>query len=57
MVTVHASAGSAVLSAAVEAATDFPALSVLALTVITSLTDESLAAVGVLDGVEAQVAA
>ena len=56
MVTVHASAGSAVLSAAVEATTNFPELSVLALTVITSLTDESLADVGVLDGVEAQVA-
>jgi orotidine-5'-phosphate decarboxylase len=55
MVTVHASAGSSVLSAAVHAAADFPGLNVLALTVITSLTDEGLTEVGVVGGVTAQV--
>lgn len=55
MVTVHASAGSNVLEAAVDAAADTPGLRVLALTVITSLTDEGLADVGVPGGVTAQV--
>jgi orotidine-5'-phosphate decarboxylase len=55
MVSVHASAGAAVLEAAVEAAAETPRLRVLALTVITSLTDESLAEVGVSGGVAAQV--
>jgi orotidine-5'-phosphate decarboxylase len=41
MVTVHASGGSAVLQAAVEAARPYPQLKVLALTVITSLRDET----------------
>lgn len=55
MVTVHASAGSAVLRAAVDAARATPQLKVLALTVITSLDDVGLVEVGVPDGVEAQV--
>ena len=55
MVTVHASAGSAVLRAAVDAAGATPQLKVLALTVITSLDDVGLAEVGVPDGVQAQV--
>ena len=56
MVTVHASAGSAVLRAAVEAAAETPGLRVLALTVITSLDDRGLAEVGVRGGVAEQVA-
>jgi len=47
MVTVHASGGSAVLRAAVEAARQFPRLKILALTVITSMRDEDLGEVGV----------
>jgi orotidine-5'-phosphate decarboxylase len=46
MVTVHASGGSAVLRAAVEAARAYPQLNVLALTVITSLRDEDLRELG-----------
>jgi len=46
MITVHASGGSAVLRAAVEAARSYPKLNVLALTVITSLRDEDLAELG-----------
>ena len=41
MVTVHASGGSAVLKAAVAAATPYPGLKILALTVITSLSDRA----------------
>ncbi len=55
MVTVHASAGAGVLRAAVDAAGETSGLRVLALTVITSLTDETLAEVGVPGGVTAQV--
>lgn len=55
MVTVHASGGSAVLRAAVEAARPWPTLQVLALTVITSLRDADLAETGVAGGVAAQV--
>ena len=55
MVTVHASAGEAVLRAAVAAAKPFPPLKVLALTVITSLTDADLPAIGLAGSVEAQV--
>jgi orotidine-5'-phosphate decarboxylase len=56
MVTVHASAGSAVLRAAVEAARPYPRLSVLALTVITSMRDEDLAELGLTATVQEQVA-
>lgn len=55
MVTVHASAGSAVLHAAVEAARPFPRLRVLALTVITSLSDSDLPEIGLPPSVESQV--
>lgn len=54
MVTVHASAGSAVLRAAVSAATEHPNLKVLALTVITSLTDEDLPEIGLAPSVRQQ---
>ena len=55
MVTVHASGGSAVLRAAVEAARPFPELKVLALTVITSLRDEDLTELGLNATVPEQV--
>ena len=55
MVTVHASGGSAVLRAAVEAARPFPRLQVLALTVITSMCDQDLPEVGVNATVREQV--
>ena len=55
MVTVHASAGSAVLRAAVEAARPFPHLQVLAHTVITSMGEQDLAEVGVSGSVLEQV--
>lgn len=55
MVTVHASGGSAVLRAAVEAARPYPRLKVLALTVITSMRDPDLAEVGVSASVQEQV--
>ena len=56
MVSVHASAGSAVLRAAVEAARPFARLQVLALTVITSLRDEDLPEIGLAPDVDEQVA-
>jgi orotidine-5'-phosphate decarboxylase len=56
MVSVHASAGSSVLRAAVEAARPFPDLRVLALTVITSLSDGELPEIGLAPSVLAQVA-
>ncbi len=55
MITVHASAGSAVLRAAVAAAQPFPQLKVLGLTVITSLTDADLPEIGLAPSVEGQV--
>jgi orotidine-5'-phosphate decarboxylase len=55
MVSVHASAGSAVLSAAVEAALPFPGLKIVALTVITSLCDRDLPEIGLEPSVQAQV--
>lgn len=55
LVTVHASAGSAALRAAVEAAKPFPALKVLAVTVITSLSEEDLHEIGLTPPVSAQV--
>ncbi|MES2247007.1 MAG: orotidine-5'-phosphate decarboxylase [Pseudomonadota bacterium] len=54
MVTVHASGGSAVLRSAVEAASQFPQLKVLALTVITSMSDQDLEEVGVASTVPEQ---
>lgn len=56
MVTVHASGGSAVLRSAVQAASPFPQLKVLALTVITSMGDQDLEEVGVASTVPEQVA-
>ncbi|MEU5214960.1 orotidine-5'-phosphate decarboxylase [Streptomyces sp. NPDC020807] len=47
LVTVHAMGGTGILSAAVEAARDFPRLRVLALTVVTSMTSSDLADIGV----------
>jgi len=55
MVTVHASGGSAVLRAAVEAARPFRELKILALTVITSMSDQDLHEVGVTVTVQEQV--
>ncbi|HEY8360733.1 MAG TPA: orotidine-5'-phosphate decarboxylase [Ramlibacter sp.] len=55
MVTVHASAGSAALRAAVQAAAPFPRLQVLALTVITSLGDADLPEIGLAPSVDQQV--
>lgn len=55
MVTVHASAGSAVLRAAVLASAEYPNLKVLALTVITSLTDSELPEIGLAPSVRDQV--
>ncbi|MET9077200.1 orotidine-5'-phosphate decarboxylase [Streptomyces sp. NPDC004232] len=55
MVTVHGMGGRGIVSAAVEAARDFPQLRVLALTVVTSMTDTDLVDIGVRDGVDQQV--
>ncbi|MEU6867264.1 orotidine-5'-phosphate decarboxylase [Streptomyces sp. NPDC046876] len=55
MVTVHAMGGVGIMSAAVEAAREFPDLRVLALTVVTSMTDADLAAIGVGGATQEQV--
>ncbi|WTT05808.1 orotidine-5'-phosphate decarboxylase [Streptomyces sp. NBC_00090] len=55
MVTVHSMGGTAIMSAAVAAARDFPRLRVLALTVVTSMTSSDLADVGVCVPAEEQV--
>jgi orotidine-5'-phosphate decarboxylase len=55
MVTVHASGGGAVLRAAVAAAAPYPQLKVLALTVITSLSDQDLPEIGLRPSVREQV--
>lgn len=55
LVTVHAIAGSTVLRAAVAAARPFPNLRVLALTVITSLSDQDLPEIGLASSVQDQV--
>ncbi|GLZ81531.1 orotidine 5'-phosphate decarboxylase [Actinorhabdospora filicis] len=55
LVTVHAMGGPAIMRAAVEAAAAHPGLRVLALTVVTSMTDADLAAIGVTDPVATQV--
>ncbi|MDV5145772.1 orotidine-5'-phosphate decarboxylase [Streptomyces sp. SBC-4] len=49
LVTVHSMGGTGIMSAAVEAARDFPRLRVLALTVVTSMTSADLADIGVTD--------
>jgi orotidine-5'-phosphate decarboxylase len=55
MVTVHASGGSAVLRSAVQAAKPYPQLRVIALTVITSLSDRDLPEIGLAPSVAQQV--
>ncbi|KUM99112.1 orotidine 5-phosphate decarboxylase [Streptomyces yokosukanensis] len=55
MVTVHSMGGTGIMAAAVDAARDFPDLRILALTVVTSMTDEDLADIGVSDSTEEQV--
>ncbi|MEU6090472.1 orotidine-5'-phosphate decarboxylase [Streptomyces sp. NPDC047085] len=55
MVTVHSMGGTSIMTAAVDAARAFPDLRVLALTVVTSMTDEDLADIGVSDSSEQQV--
>ncbi|WP_078880771.1 orotidine 5'-phosphate decarboxylase / HUMPS family protein [Kitasatospora purpeofusca] len=56
-VTVHAMGGTAIVAAAVAAARDFPRLRVLALTVVTSMTDADLADIGVIGSASASVSA
>jgi orotidine-5'-phosphate decarboxylase len=53
--TVHCSAGSTVLRAAVEAAAEFPQLRILGLTVITSMSDADLPELGLPPSVDEQV--
>lgn len=55
MVTVHGMGGLGIMTAAVDAARAFPGLRVLALTVVTSMTVEDLADIGIGDPAEAQV--
>ncbi|GGU92476.1 orotidine 5'-phosphate decarboxylase [Streptomyces filipinensis] len=55
MVTVHGMGGTGIMAAAVDAARAFPDLRILALTVVTSMTDEDLADIGVADSAEEQV--
>ncbi|MCM9079985.1 MULTISPECIES: orotidine-5'-phosphate decarboxylase [Streptomyces] len=55
MVTVHAMGGTGIMSAAVEAAREFPRLRVLALTVVTSMTGSDLADIGIAADTEEQV--
>ncbi|MFF9869912.1 orotidine-5'-phosphate decarboxylase [Streptomyces sp. NPDC013953] len=55
MVTVHGMGGRGIMSAAVDAARDFPDLRILALTVVTSMTDDDLADIGISDSAEQQV--
>ncbi|WP_129308968.1 orotidine-5'-phosphate decarboxylase [Streptomyces sp. L2] len=55
MVTVHGMGGTGIMSAAVDAARDYPGLRILALTVVTSMTDGDLADIGVGSPVDEQV--
>ncbi|MET8454188.1 orotidine-5'-phosphate decarboxylase [Streptomyces sp. NPDC005209] len=55
LVTVHGMGGTGIMTAAVDAARDFPELRVLALTVVTSMTDSDLADIGVGVSTESQV--
>jgi orotidine-5'-phosphate decarboxylase len=55
MVTVHSMGGAGIMRAAVDAARDFPGLRVLALTVVTSMTDADLADIGVDEPAQQQV--
>jgi orotidine-5'-phosphate decarboxylase len=55
MVTVHASGGKRIMESAVDAAKSFPNLQILALTVVTSLTDQDLQDIGINATCEQQV--
>lgn len=55
MVTVHASGGRRMMQAAVEAASHFPAMKILAITVVTELDDSDLEEIGFTHGCEEQV--
>ncbi|MET9464743.1 orotidine-5'-phosphate decarboxylase [Streptomyces sp. NPDC006544] len=55
MVTVHAMGGTGILTAAARAAREFPGLKVLALTVVTSMTGNDLADIGIAAGTDEQV--
>lgn len=55
MVTVHSMGGVGIMRAAVDAAGDFPGLRVLAVTVVTSMTDADLTDIGVDDPAQEQV--
>jgi orotidine-5'-phosphate decarboxylase len=55
MVTVHSMGGTGIMAAAIHAARDYPDLRVLALTVVTSMTDADLADIGVADRTQGQV--
>ncbi|MCB8984129.1 MAG: orotidine-5'-phosphate decarboxylase [Ardenticatenaceae bacterium] len=55
MITVHASGGRQMMQTAVAAAAEFPDLKVLALTVVTGLSDDDLAEIGFASGVDEQV--
>ncbi|MGJ5748999.1 orotidine-5'-phosphate decarboxylase [Streptomyces puniciscabiei] len=55
MVTVHGMGGFGIMTAAADAARAFPGLRVLALTVVTSMTDDDLADIGIGHSTEEQV--
>ncbi|WP_327306321.1 orotidine-5'-phosphate decarboxylase [Streptomyces sp. NBC_01298] len=55
VVTVHSMGGTGIMTAAVEAAREFPGLRVLALTVVTSMTGSDLADIGIRAGTDEQV--
>lgn len=55
MVTVHASGGMAMMQTAVSAAAQFPFMKIIALTVVTGLTNQDLADIGMVADCEAQV--
>lgn len=55
MITVHASGGKKMMEAAVSAASKFPELNVLALTVVSGLSNEDLTDIGFKHGSEEQV--
>lgn len=56
MITVHASGGRTMMKVAAETALKYPGMQIIALTVVTGLTDADLASIGVSGGCEAQVA-
>ncbi|MGZ3744308.1 MAG: orotidine-5'-phosphate decarboxylase [Pseudobdellovibrionaceae bacterium] len=55
MITVHASSGTKIMESAVKAASSFPDLKILALTVVTSMNDQDLREIGIQGGCEDQV--